>query len=93
LNLLGAFDLPQRRLFAGQFARVKRDGLASGGTAQQRQIITQQGWPNAPESVTESDWNEEPRQIEIEGWKGPEGASPWWNWPSLRSSGKPRHRL
>ena len=62
-------------LFMGRLALVKRESLARHRTAQQRHILTQIGWPDAPESVTGSDWNEWPDQIGIPGRMTPECAS------------------
>ena len=58
----------------GRLALVKRESLARHRTAQQCQILTQKGWPDAPESVTGSDWNGWPDQIGIPGRMSPECA-------------------
>ena len=62
-------------LFMGRLALVKRESLARHRTAQQRQILTQTGWPDAPESVAGSDWNGWPDQIGILGRMSPECAA------------------
>ena len=59
----------------GRLTLVKRESLTRHRTAQQRQILTQTGWPDAPESVAGSDWNEWPDQIGIPGRMGPECAA------------------
>jgi len=61
-------------LFMGPLALMKRESLARHRTAQQRQILTHTGWPDAPESVAGSDWNEWPDQIGIPGRMTPECA-------------------
>ena len=63
-------------LFMGRLTLVKRESLARHRTAKQRHILTQIGWPDAPESVTGSDWNEWPDQIGIPGRITPECANP-----------------
>jgi hypothetical protein len=45
-------------LFVGPRALVKSEGPARHSTAQPRQILTQTGWPDAPEPVTGSDRKE-----------------------------------
>jgi hypothetical protein len=62
-------------LFMGRLALVKRESLTRHRTAKQRQILTQTGWPDAPESVAGSDWNEWPDQIGIPGRMSPECAN------------------
>ena len=61
-------------VFMGPLALMKRESLARHRNAQQRQILTQTGWPDTPESVTGSDWNEWPDQIGIPGRMSPECA-------------------
>lgn len=61
-------------LFIGPLSLVKRESLARHRTAQQRQILTRSGWPDAPESVAGSDWNGWPDQIGILGRMVPECA-------------------
>ena len=61
-------------LFMGRLTLLKGESLTRHRTAQQRQILTQIGWPDAPEPVTGSDWNEWPDQIGIPGRMTPECA-------------------
>ena len=58
--------------FMGPLAWVKRESLARHRPAPQSQIVTRKGWPDAPESVTGSDWKEGPGQIGIPGRMSPE---------------------
>jgi hypothetical protein len=48
-----------------------KETMARHRIAQQRQILTQTGWPETPESAAGSDWNEWADQIGIPGRMNP----------------------